>query len=221
MNFVALLPPETRNAKIAEWYVGAEGDQKKYLDFYLDQLKLKTNLRYVTNAPMTELFGQLEEHLGAVARSPLQLDFAKSPELRPLRQLRGPAVKILPETTVVQVPGMGLYSILRNNQFTNLSSLFGEDQRRWPEKDVVTILRGVIGSYPNSFMRVEPGQLQDFVSQLAALRTEDDFTRLRDQYGVRRTDPRFWQFSDALHEDYARLYPAEAALLDYNRLENR
>jgi hypothetical protein len=221
MNFVALLPPEAQKPTVASWYQGAEDEQEKYLGFYLDQLKLKTELQFSTADPKQELLEKLEQHLGPVARSPLQVDFTASPLLRPLRQLRGPAVQILPEATVIRVPGVGIYSLLRNNQFTSLSSIFGEEQRRSPEGDEITVVRGIVGFYPNSLMQVESVQLEDFVSQLAALRTEADFTRLRDQYGVRRTDPRFWEFSDALHEDYRKLYPEESALLDYNRLENR
>lgn len=221
MNFVAFLPPDTQKSTIAAWYVNAEGDQKKYLDFYLDQLKLNTDLKFDTDNHKLELLEKFVDHLGGVAKSPQQLDFAASPLLRPLRQLRGPAVQILPETTLIRVPGLGVYSLLRNNQFTNLSSLFGEEQRRWPEEDEITLVRGFVGSYPNSFMQVEQPQLQDFVTRLAGLQTESDFTDLRDLYGVRRTDPRFWTFSDALLMDYQKLYPAEAALLDYNRLDNR
>jgi hypothetical protein len=38
---------------------------------------------------------------------------------------------------------------------------------------------------------------------------------------MRRTDARFWEFYDALHESLARNNAPGAAILDYNRLENR
>mgnify|MGYP001329860001 CR=1 FL=1 len=221
MNFVALLPSDVQKSTIAGWYVNAEGEQKKYLDFYLDQLQTKTDLKFTTDDPKQELLDMLTARLGKVAESPLQLDFATSPLLRPLQNLRGPAVQILPETTVIRVPGLGLFTLVRHNHYTNLSSLFGEEQRRWPEEDQITLTRGIVGSYPNSFMQVEQSQLGDFVNRLANLQTEEDFTALRDRYGVRRTDARFWAFSDTLHREYQKLYPADAALLDYNRLENR
>ena len=40
-------------------------------------------------------------------------------------------------------------------------------------------------------------------------------------YGVRRTNPAFWQHSDAIHADYRQQQPTLAAWLDYSRLENR
>ncbi len=221
MNFVAFMPSEVQKSVMAGWYLNAETAQKKYLDFYLDQLKVKVQLQFKTANPKTELLAQFSEHLGQMGQSPMQIDFNDHRILEPLRKLRGPAVRILPETTLIQVPGHGLYSLLRNREFTNLSSLFGEEARRRPEKDELTLVRGVVGSYPNSFMQVKADKLHDFVQQLAAMRTEEDFVALRDRYGVRRTDPNFWVFSDKVHADYHRLYPAEAALLDYNRLENR
>lgn len=221
MNFVAFMPRDAQKSTVEGWYLNAESDQKKYLDFYLDQLQVESQLSFETADPKEELLTKFTRHLGSVARSPMQIDFNDHAILEPLRKLRGPAVRILPETTLIRVPGHGLFSLLRNNQFTNLSSLFGEEMRRWPDEDEITLVRGVVGSYPNSFMQVETEKLKKFVKQLAALRTEEDFTLLRDRYGVRRTDSRFWTFSDNVQADYHRLYPAEAALLDYNRLENR
>jgi hypothetical protein len=44
---------------------------------------------------------------------------------------------------------------------------------------------------------------------------------LRDTYGIRRSNPDFWAFSDELLSEYRKTDPGDAALLDYNRLENR
>jgi hypothetical protein len=40
-------------------------------------------------------------------------------------------------------------------------------------------------------------------------------------FGVRRTSPDFWAFSDALQRDYVQQEPVTGAILDYNRFENR
>jgi len=39
--------------------------------------------------------------------------------------------------------------------------------------------------------------------------------------GIRRTDPKFWEFSDQLQAAEAHMDQADRGLLDYNRLENR
>ncbi len=56
---------------------------------------------------------------------------------------------------------------------------------------------------------------------LLALRDESDYQQLMSQYAVRRTDPNFWQHSDAVHASHQAKHPYEAGLFDYNRLENR
>lgn len=59
------------------------------------------------------------------------------------------------------------------------------------------------------------------VADVMALRTEDDYGLFMDRYGIRRTDTRFWRYSDKLHQRYRERQPIRYGLLDYNRLENR
>ena len=80
---------------------------------------------------------------------------------------------------------------------------------------------GFVGAYPNALYRLPEGRLAEFVDAVAGLRSERDYARLADRFSVRRTDPEFWQHSDRLHEDRARTWPLEAAMFDFNRLENR
>ena len=47
------------------------------------------------------------------------------------------------------------------------------------------------------------------------------YAALTERFGVRRTDPRFWPTSDALHAEWRHTAPKEAAVLDYSRFENR
>ena len=50
---------------------------------------------------------------------------------------------------------------------------------------------------------------------------EAGYTALLNDFGVRRTSPDFWAFSDALQRDYVQQEPVTGAILDYNRFENR
>jgi hypothetical protein len=56
------------------------------------------------------------------------------------------------------------------------------------------------------------------VRQLAS---ESDYQALQAHFGVRRTDARFWAYSDALQQAYRAWAPREAGLFDYARFENR
>ena len=63
-----------------------------------------------------------------------------------------------------------------------------------------------------------PADERPAVGQLAK---PEDLVALTARFGVRRTDPRFWQHSDAIHARWQQIAPREAAVLDYSRLENR
>ena len=55
---------------------------------------------------------------------------------------------------------------------------------------------------------------------MQGLSTEKEYHALVDNFGIRRTHPSFRTYSDALQDTYAQQDTGEAALLDYNQLEN-
>lgn len=59
------------------------------------------------------------------------------------------------------------------------------------------------------------------VDLVGHLQNEQDYAALSAQFVIRRTDPRFWSHSHALHVAYRKVEPIEAALFDSNRMENR
>lgn len=226
MNFISLLPRATAQQELAFWYRGAENNVQTYLDLYVNHLKPRKDIQYTSDNPKRELFEKLEQHLGKASLSSHHIASSNlsAVELAVYRQLQnapGTSIQFLPQTTIIHVPEVGIFTLVHNNGYSNLSSLFGEDKRRIPAEDYLTITRGVIGSYPNSFMQVKKADLPDFVTRVHQLQNEDDYRRLRDTYGIRRSNPIFWQFSDQLLQEYHQSEPAEAALLDYNRMENR
>jgi hypothetical protein len=99
--------------------------------------------------------------------------------------------------------------------------MFGEDERRLPADDTVTVLRGHFGSYPNFFFEAPAAELDAFASALLGVASEADFERFAARYGIRRTDPRFWETADFLREDLSRANPREAGVYDLGRFENR
>ena len=225
-GFIGLLPGDAQNAEFKSWYVNAEDNLQTYIDAYLGQLKVPTFLDYKTNQPKLELYQMLQKHIGSISQSPHNIEAPALPEYKraryeKLQNIRGKSISFLPQTTIIYVPKVGLFTLVHNNAYTNLSSLFGEDERRIPGEDNLTIAQGVIGAYPNSFMKVEEHQLDDFIERVQKMDSERDYRVLRDIYGVRRSNSEFWAFSDLVHEIYRHNEPQEAALLDYNRLENR
>lgn len=226
MNFVELLPKAQQQKTMEYWYRDAESNLKTYMDLYINQLHTSKKIRYTTNNPQQELYEKLKKHLRNASNSPHNLRTYKLPANKltlyeKLQNTQGKAISFLSETTVIHIPNVGLFSLIKNSAYSNLSSLFGEDKRRIPAEDNLTITRGIISAYPNSFMRVEIDQLDEFITQLQQLNSEADYRALRDKFGVRRSDPHFWEFSDKVHQLYYLTQPDEAGILDYNRLENR
>ena len=226
MNFIGLLPKDVAEKEITFWYRDAEDELNSYLKIYLENVQPNKNFTYTSDNPKLELYETLRQHLGAASNSPHQITdklLAKD-EYQLIEQLRhapGKSIQFLPQTTIIRVPGSGLFTLVHNNAYSNISHLFGEEKRRIPAEDYLTVVRGIIGSYPNSFMQVNKKDLADFVAQISNLTSETDYQLLRDRYGIRRSNPRFWEFSDQVHRDYYSSDPNDAAILDYNRLEDR
>ena len=131
----------------------------------------------------------------------------------------------MPETSFLEVRDGAhdpvYFTILRDSAHTNVAQLFGEDKRRRPEEDQLTVLRGFVGAYPNALFSVERTELASFVESVCKLEGEPGYAALRSQFGVRRTNPAFWELSDRLHEASRAYTPLTAGLFDYNRLADR
>lgn len=226
LNFLSLLPKETQAKELQFWYRDAEADVQVYLDHYLNQLQEPSSLIYTSADPKLELYQKLKTYLGPKSLSTHNLRAKNmTPEqlalYEKLQSTKGKPISFLPPTMTIHIPDIGLFTLVHNSAYSNLTSLFGEDKRRIPAEDDLSIARGIVGAYPNSFMRVEQQQLPDFVDRIQKLDSEEDYRVLRDIYGVRRSSADFWAFSDQVHQLYRSEEPDEAALLDYNRLENR
>ena len=114
-----------------------------------------------------------------------------------------------------------LISLIRNRAHSNVAQLLGEKERLLPKEQTLSVLRGVVGTYPNVFYQVKTSELGAFTTQLSNLKSQQDYSDLVARYGVRRSNKAFWPFADSVHAQYLRAEPVSAGLLDFNRLENR
>jgi hypothetical protein len=144
--------------------------------------------------------------------------------MAPLEDLVGGAVTLMPQTVFVEIAGPSgnhYATILRNNAHLNITSLFGEKKFRKANEDTLSVVPGFLGAYPNALFIVNELDLTRFATNIANMRSEGDYRKLIDNFGVRRTSPMFWQQSDTIHAAYELENPIEYGLFDYNRLENR
>ena len=151
--------------------------------------------------------------------------FEHSALLAELNRIQGKQANIMPELSLITlVDNLGqqqVFTLIRNSGHSNVSSLLLEGMNLLPEEDYLTITPGIIGSYPSALFRVNEFRLQQFVEQISRLENEKDYAKLLDNFGIRRSDKKFWQNSDELHTWFYNHQPLQSGLLDYNRLENR
>jgi hypothetical protein len=232
-NFLLLLPSGERERERAFWYRDADKSVMDYLFKRHIRVEKESGIPYKTDRPKRELFELLHQRLTGALTQAYEVqgdsDAELRAQLRALAQIKGKALQWLPEVAVLTVTnGTGtearqdrIYTLLHDNGFSNIASLFNQESRRLPDEDALTVTRGLIGAYPNAFYLVEQAALPEFIAAVAGLTGEADYHKLAERFAVRRTSPDFWAHSDGVHEAYRRTDPIEAGLLDYNRLENR
>jgi hypothetical protein len=227
-NFLMFLPEPARSRVRDFWYRGADEKIRNHLEYTRIEYDLEPSIDYQTDDPKTELYGLLAKRLAAALPDrhllgSLENEAIRS-ELERLDQLEGGGVVQLPQVAFLQIRGEGsrqYASLVRNNAHLNITSLFHESENRVPEEDVLSVMPGFVGAYPNAFYVVDEHALSDFVDAVIALRTEADYRRLLDRYAVLRSSADFWQHSDTLHAAARRLEPISHGIFDFNRLENR
>jgi hypothetical protein len=228
-NFLTFLPKARRRPLMESWYRKTDDEVRDHVYgkyAYFDQ---ESAIRYETELPERELLQLLSGHVSAVLHR--GHDIADEPELgvrdalAPLDALSGQAATLMPETSFLEVRlragGEKYFTVLRDSSHTNVAHLFNEDERRVPLEDQLTLLRGFVGAYPNSLYSVDEDDLPAFVSALTTLSNDESYDALRERFGVRRTDGRFWEVSDRAHAAFSKLEPLESGLFDYNRLDGR
>jgi hypothetical protein len=230
MNFLLLLPKDQREKVRQYWYRDANQSIKNYIFSDYIKVPVQSQIHYKTTHYQSELYDQLREHLSKVLDHSRDLETSRLTRkeiatLKHLQTLKGEGLRYLPNTALVLVTKNGapkeVISLIHNKAHSNISSLFDEAAARLPNEDSVTVVKGVLGDYPNAFMEVDEGKLKAFTEEIANMATAKDYSNLMAHFGVRRTDPRFWSVSDAVDKYNREARPRESGILDYNRLENR
>lgn len=230
LNFLTLLPLQARQPVLDHWYRGRNGAHSRYFSDAAAYFSQESGMRFRSAKPLDELYQALLQRMAPVREA--SLDWAANgwsrPEVVHLRRLgavAGIAASVMPENSLLAVRradrSLHLVSLVRNSAHSNVAEIIRESKRRLPEEDTLLALDGVVGAYPNAIYAVDAAELPNFTDLVAGLKNEDDLIRLTERYGVRRSDPRFWPLSDAIHAEWRRIAPREAAILDYSRLENR
>jgi hypothetical protein len=223
-NFLALLPENKREQIKKSWY---RKSPPSLAEFFKNNREFSqpSGIDYKTNDPQHELYELMKQALAPVLSE--QYDYTRvSKSLSTINAMPTKAINLLPQLSYVLVKqndnSHKAYTIIHHNAHYNISSLLNEDGQRAYDEDTATIVPGFIGDYPAAIWYLNNDQEElDFADQLALMQIEADYQALKAKFGIRRTHPAFWQYSDILHNVAKEYRGVEFGMFDYNRLENR
>ncbi|MFP2768275.1 fatty acid cis/trans isomerase [Oceanisphaera sp. KMM 10153] len=244
-NLLRFLPPEVRNELLHRWYDNSA--RIKLFTSYADvDEQTPSRIEVDPRQPLADFGQQVLSALAPVAGPVDNLNrcqpsgCSRADDFRTgdsqqqvieyqLKRLTGvnatrlPAIQWLPEVTLLRIENgeqRRVYSLLHNRDHSNVAFMLGEDLRLRPENDTLTVLPGVVGSYPNFIFNVRQEALPEFITALITLRQAEDIHVLADRFGIRRTHPKFWFYFHDMHHYLQQTTPLEAGLLDMNRYLN-
>ncbi|PKM12056.1 MAG: isomerase [Gammaproteobacteria bacterium HGW-Gammaproteobacteria-3] len=240
-NLLRFMPAKQRQRIYDRWYQGLGARFEKLFWEPLYSIDIETAMDFKTNDYVGEFFDQVRRRLGAAAgkndainhcrqEACPQLDASLlrqevDKQMRRLAGLKGKQLKALPEVAFVRIetgqPQQDLvYTLVVDKALSNVSFMFVESLRRVPEHDTLTVVPDFLGSYPNFFFAVKKDQLNDFVNMLKQARTPKSIEAFYRRFGVRRSNPEIWRYSDWFNEQHKLQNGLKAGLFDLNRYQN-
>ncbi|MDP3875444.1 MAG: fatty acid cis/trans isomerase [Methylobacter sp.] len=234
-NFLKFIPLNRRKALHDSWYEGIDLKIFNFFETPIFNTDKEPAIPYQTTAYKDEFFQRLQQRLGRAGGQPdlinrcaqttcndaSQIDVL----MRQLADLKGKEIGILPELSFLRIKTANpakdrVYTLVRNQKLLNVSFIFGENLRREPEKDTLTVVSGFLGSYPNMFFGVTEAQLPAFIEQLKHSQSTADSDLFYSTYGIRRSNPEIWDYYDWFNQKYQYEQPESWGLFDMNRYEN-
>jgi Fatty acid cis/trans isomerase (CTI) len=247
INFLTFMPEEQRLPLFRYWYRGTDKAEKleEFLAQQSNGAPRVPNLPYRTQDVKKEFFVFAHRHLGNAQPyidtlnlcrefpdicASLKQDpttHAIEEALRPISDIGGKITEVFPNVTFVRVivdntvEHDRVYTFVRNRAYLNNTELVPSEKLRVKDEDSIDVLNGFVGAYPNFFIVLRLEDLDDFVNEYLAVTNFADYDRLLEKYGVRRSNPWFWQYADWFYDKYRHEDPVYAGVFDLNRYQNR
>ncbi|MGB2078419.1 MAG: fatty acid cis/trans isomerase [Vibrio sp.] len=229
-NFLSLLPIKERHAVMESWYQNPPLQLKSFLKRDVAKFDQPTNIDFKTDDHQTELYQILSQRLDPILDDTYEVKHtALSAEdertLKKIGDIEGLKASYFPEISIIMIEGKQpkpqVFTLLRDTSYQNISSLFEGEDNHQKNQDKLTLVKGLIGSYPEIILRVKTDQISAFYQQASSMQSHDDYIKLLDNFAIRRTSPEFWRYSDTLSQWYKESDPIYWGLLDYNRFNNK
>ena len=242
VNFLRLLPPESRQAYLDDWYQDS-GKLKMWLDYTQVDQSTPSGLYLPGPDAKRSFAGQLLSRYAGLDARPDPINRCSSgrcyrdglgAEQQQVEQLLSrlasrPAaglkvIEQMPEATMLRVEFADgtreIYSLLRNRAHSNVAFMLGEELRYQPGLDTLTLYPEVLSSYPNFLFNLKADEVEEFVGRMQQVRDAKGFEAITQHWGIRRSHPQFWFYFHDLSARIRETQPIEAGVLDMNRYEN-
>ncbi|SDI72001.1 Fatty acid cis/trans isomerase (CTI) [Pseudomonas delhiensis] len=241
-NFLRLMPVAAREHLLDDWYQNS-GRLKMWLDYQNLDNDAPTGLDLPEKGARNAFAVQLLSRYASLDARPDPINLCqdggcyrpKAPRAlqdaeqafsrlvsRPAAGLK--VIEQFPEATIlrVELPGgkREIYTALRNRAHSNVAFMLGESLRYQPGLDTLTLYPGVLSSYPNFMFDLKAEEAGDFVTALERVQSQEDFDKVVERWGIRRSHPQFWFYFHDLDAYLRETEPVEAGVLDMNRYEN-
>ncbi len=243
-HFLAFLPASKRKAIRDSWYQGMRTELDVLFKAPMDWLTVESVIGYQTKDVQSELYHHIKQRMGGLLphtnninhcgnnNCPEELDrtikIQTDLAMQEIAKLRGKRLHTFPEVSFVRIvtenPEQAFaYTIIRNKAYKNVTSLLSDERKRNQqdiEKDSLTVVDWLAGSYPNFFFTVPAKDIKSFVEYCAAIDNQKSFDDLVERFGVRRTNPLFWETADWFQKQYSHQRPLHSGLYDLSRYSN-
>ena len=237
-NFINFLPSEQGISEHQRWYKSIPPRVEQFLfdrELFIkknplarqtpDNTKLQTLQQFAKRTQLTNNNYAMLNHWHS-QQSENKTHDPIDKALQALTQLNGKNLHHLPDVSYLRIKTAHskndpVYTLIKNKAHSSVHFVFGEDLRRLPKEDTLTLVRGMVGSYPNYIYSVPDSDLDAFIKHMHLLKKEKHALALNEKWGLRRTHPKFWEEIDWLQEKNQSDYGPYAGLFDLNRYLNQ
>ena len=237
--FISMLPQANRQAVRDEW---TSGFGRAYQDtfFYMVADGRPSRTMVDDARPASDLSDQIIDYLGpdlhtrtdSISSPAWTLDTIPSQlvsdedvdvALSTLTAREAPFAQYFPNLTLVRVSDPErIYTIVANRAYASHDHLLLEGPARQPERDTLSVNRGIVGSYPELFIDLRRSEVRAFLQAVYAIDSERGWAAFVDAHApdgeaihlIPRTSSSFWSFLDDLHDRSVREDSVRAGILD-------
>jgi len=241
-NYFLLFTPASKREQIRDsWYVGMhQRVERAFKGAQQVVMAVNTVDGFKTDDPQRELYQILERHFGPVAGPPDRINRCHSEDclsqdknaerrvdeaMQRIAGKRGEILSVFPDVSFIRIRNPGTadlaYTVILNKGYTNITSMFQNEDHRDRTQDTLTVVKGLEGSYPNFFFDLDVKDVDAFVARFESITTRGEYEKFVGLYGLRRTNTDFWSVSDWLQNWAAKNQPLHAGIFDLSRYRNR